>query len=76
MVTHQQSEQLADQAIAHYAARCGVQTPADVAHALEMMISKAARGIEKYCGTEAAIDVTVRTSVHLAKRPQQPSKPN
>lgn len=72
MITSQEANKLADETVAEYAMECGVQSAEDIRNALEMLISKAARGIEKYCGAEAAIEVTVRTSANIAKRPQRP----
>lgn len=71
MVTSQDADNLAEQAIVDYVSKCDVRSAEDIKNALEMLLSKSARGIEKYCGTEAAMDITIRMSVSLAKQPKQ-----
>lgn len=72
MITPQEANRIADEVVAEYAMECEVATPADISNALEMLISKAARGIEKYCGTDAAVEVITRTMLHVANNPAQP----
>jgi hypothetical protein len=71
MITPPEANQLADRIIADYSAQCGVEAPEDIRKVLEMLISKAARGIEKYCDTPTATDVLIRTSLHIATNPQR-----
>jgi hypothetical protein len=66
MVTPEKASNLAEAAIADYAKSCGLATPDDIRKALEMLISKAARGIEKYSGTDVAVQVLMRTTLSLA----------
>lgn len=69
-VTPQQAGEYAEAAILDYARQCGAETPEEVMKALEMLISKAARGIEKYCGSEAAYIVTARTAFNIQPNSQ------
>jgi len=69
MLTPKQADAAAEQAIADYAAALSLSSHTEVRQALEMLISKAARGIEKYCGAEVAVDVLTRTSGHLMRNP-------
>lgn len=71
MITPEQAAAAAEKAIAAYALDCQAHTPEDVRKMLEMLISKAARGIEKECGLQAAVDVLVRTVSHVAHYPQR-----
>ncbi len=71
MISSANANTLADEMVAQYATDCGVQSPEDIRNALEMLISKAARGIEKYCGNQAAIDVLGRTTRHVASFPAE-----
>lgn len=65
MVTSDKASVLAEAAIAQYAQACGLSNPEEIRKALEMLISKAARGIEKYAGTEVAVDVLKRTTLAI-----------
>jgi hypothetical protein len=65
MVTSDKASALAEAAIAQYAQACGLSNPEEVRKALEMLISKAARGIEKYAGTDVAVDVLKRTTLAI-----------
>ena len=67
MITPQQADSLAEKTIVKYCQECGVDTPDDVRKACEMLISKAARAIEKYNGTESAIGVLNRTALYVSK---------
>ena len=61
MLTPEIADKAAEKAIMFYARELNLQTPEDTKHALEMLISKAAKGIEKYCGQEASQMVLIRT---------------
>jgi len=75
MVTPKQADAAAERAIVDYAAELSLSSSTEIQQALEMLISKAARGIEKYCGAEAAVDVLNRTLGHLLRNPLvQPQK--
>jgi hypothetical protein len=50
-----------------YCKGCLCETPEDIRKAGEMLVSKMARGIEKYAGNDAAISVLQRTLTHFAK---------
>ena len=65
MITPQKADIYAEACIALYADRCGVQSPEDIRKALELLISKSARAIEKYTGTPTAVDVLQRTALRL-----------
>ncbi|SDI54771.1 hypothetical protein [Pseudomonas panipatensis] len=65
MITSKEADALADHLLGQYFRACGCATPEDVRKAGEMVISKTARGIEKYCGTARAVDVLQRTWLHI-----------
>ncbi|WP_285259208.1 hypothetical protein [Halopseudomonas bauzanensis] len=67
MITPQQADDLAEKTIAQYCRAAGVETTDDVRKACEMLISKAARAIEKHSGNTAAVQVLDRTSLHIAR---------
>lgn len=69
MITAHEASAASEQALANYAEICGAETPDDLRKALEMMISKAARGIEKYSGNSIAVEVLVRTTERLLTAP-------
>ena len=66
MLTAQECDQVADRIIATYCQTCEVAAPDDIRKAGEMLISKMARGIEKYAGNDAAVAVLNRTVLHVA----------
>lgn len=66
MLTAKQCDQAAEIAIKAYCSRCNCKTPDDIRKAGEMLISKMARGIEKYSGNDAAVEVLNRTVLHMA----------
>lgn len=65
MKTRIECDKVAEDAIVTYCTDCDVDTPDDIRKALELLGSKAARCIEKYCGKEEAINVLLRTICHL-----------
>ncbi|WP_312958802.1 hypothetical protein [Stutzerimonas nitrititolerans] len=67
MLTASDADRLSERMLSTYCRECGVATPDDVRKACEMMISKAARAIEKYNGTGSAIEVLQRTTRHVAR---------
>lgn len=63
MLTPEMADEAAEKAIMSYS-----REPAeDLKHAFEMLISKSARGIEKYCGTDEAVKVVARTAYCISK---------
>ena len=68
MKTAKQCDDLAEEMIFAYCQLAVCHDPDDIRKALEMLISKAARGIEKYCGNEQAIHVLTSTFLHVDKR--------
>lgn len=73
--TSEEAATEAEKAIVLYAAELGLNTPEDACNALEMLISKAARGIEKYCGISKSCEVLHRTLTHMQKTLQTSLKP-
>lgn len=65
MVTPDKASALAEAAITQYAQACNLSNPDEIRKALEMLISKAARGIEKYVSTEVAVEVLKRTTLAI-----------
>jgi hypothetical protein len=65
MLTSAECDQVAEDVIIAYCTNSSVQTPDELRKALELLGSKAARAIEKYCGKEEAINVLRRTICHL-----------
>ena len=55
-----------------YSSQLGLSTTDDVRHAMEMLISKAARAIEKYCDAETAVHVLGSTIAQLEHSPVVP----
>jgi hypothetical protein len=74
-MTSPQAADAAEDAIALYVKRCGANSPDNLRKALEMLISKAARGIEKHAGHQVAMDVLVRTVERVAENPAPASAP-
>lgn len=68
-MTPEETAAAAERAIVAYAQELSLSTPEDARRALEMLISKAARGIEKECGVVAALSALCRTEYHLAANP-------
>ncbi len=64
--------QIAEYLITTYCTSAGVEAPDDVRKACELLISKAARAIEKYNDQAVAQEVLGRTSRHLAAHPMEP----
>ena len=67
MITPEMAEKSAEKAIMSYSRELNIQTAEDLKHAFEMLISKAARGIEKYCGKDEAVKVVARTAFRISK---------
>lgn len=65
MLTPQECGDAAEIMIATYCRAVMCHSADDVRKAGEMLISKMARGIEKYAGNEAAVDVLNRTLLHV-----------
>lgn len=67
MITPEMASEAAEKAIMSYSRELNLQTAKDLKCAFEMLISKAARGIEKYCGKDEAVKVIARTAYHIGK---------
>lgn len=67
--TPEKCSKLAEDVVITYVTACGATTPQDIENFLEMLISKAARGIEKYRGNEAALGVLSRTAGFVERNP-------
>ena len=67
MLTPEMADEAAEKAIMSYSRELNLQTAEDLKHAFEMLISKAACGIEKYCGTDEAVKVVARTAYCISK---------
>ena len=67
MITPEMADEATEIAIMSYSRELNLQTAEDLKHAFVMLISKAARGIEKYCGTDEAVKVVFRTGYHISK---------
>lgn len=65
MITPYEADQAAELMLTTYVRACHVATPDEVRKACEMMISKAARAIEKYNGAPVAVEVLKRTTLNL-----------
>jgi hypothetical protein len=74
-MTLTQAGAAAEDAIARYVKRCGANSPDDMRKALEVLISKAARSIEKSSCHQVAMDVLVRTVERVAENPAPTSAP-
>jgi len=72
MKTPAEVGQVAEYLITSYCTSVEAQTPDDVRKACELLISKAARAIEKYNGQDVALDVLGRTSRYVAAHPMEP----
>ena len=66
MLTPHECGQVAELVITTYCRTCECSTPDELKKAGEMLISKMARGIEKYAGTDKAVEVLKRTALHVA----------
>ncbi len=60
---------LAESYIVVYVGNAECQTPDDVRKACELLISKAARAIEKYNGHQKAVEVLSRSMSYVAANP-------
>lgn len=64
--------QIAEYLIATYCSAAGTETPDDLRKACELLISKAARVIEKSKDLATAVEVLERTSRYVATHPMEP----
>lgn len=64
--------QIAEDLITTYCSAAGTETPDDLRKACELLISKAARAIEKYNDQSTAVEVLERTSRYVATHPMKP----
>ena len=69
MKTRKECDPLSDKAIQFYVAVCECGNPDNLRSALELLIAKAARALEKYCGHAVAVAVLKRTMKHLDRNP-------
>ena len=69
MKTPTEVGQIAEDLITTYCTSAGVETPDDVRKACELLISKAARAIEKYNGHPKSVEVLSRTMSYVATNP-------
>lgn len=67
MLNPKEAASVAEQAIVDYVAEIGCDCNEDIANALEMLMSKSARAIEKVSDTQRAKLVCDRTSHQLSK---------
>ena len=68
-MTSDQAAAAAEHAILQYVKSCGARGQEDMRKVLEMLISKAARGIEKHVCHQVAVDVLQRTIIRVAEYP-------
>lgn len=71
MVTSETAAFEAEELLAAYIVQCEASTPDDLRKLLEMLISKAGRAVEKYCGNDVAADVLFRTVGNIQAVPAQ-----
>lgn len=64
--------QIAEYLITTYCSAAGTETPDDLRKACELLISKAARAIEKHNDQAIAVEVLERTSRYVATHPMEP----
>ena len=69
MKTPNEVGQLAESYITVFVSNAECQTPEDLRKACELLISKAARAIEKYNGHPKAVEVLSRTMSYVASKP-------
>ncbi|MEA1606125.1 hypothetical protein [Pseudomonas spirodelae] len=69
MKTPAEVDQIAENVIASYCSSAGIETPDDLRKACELLISKAARAIEKYNGHTKSVEVLRRTMDYVATNP-------
>lgn len=65
MLTPTEADQVAELMVVAQCRSCGCMTPDDVRKACEMLISKAARAIEKYNDSATAVAVLQRTALFV-----------
>lgn len=71
MKTPAEVGQIAEYLITTYCSAAGTETPDDLRKACELLISKAARAIEKYNDQATALVVLERTSRYVATHPME-----
>lgn len=74
LVTPQEADQAAERVLQEYAAATGAASPDDLRKVLELLISKSARAIEKYCGNQLAVQVLARTAYQVEAKPAPTTK--
>jgi hypothetical protein len=67
MITREQADHLAEQMIVEYCDAAGARTPDEVRKVTELLISKSALAIVKYCGGVDAQMVLTRTMLNVVK---------
>lgn len=72
MKTPAEVGRIAEYLITTYCNSAGAETPEDLRKACELLISKAARAIEKYNDQTTALAVLDRTSRYVASHPMEP----
>lgn len=73
MKTPAEVGQIAEHIITTYCTSAGVETQVDVRKACELLISKAARAIEKHNDLATALGVLGRTSRYVSANPMEPT---
>jgi len=58
---------IAEKCLVDFVNQLDCKTPEDIANVIEMLVSKSAKAVEKYCGTERAKLICDRTSYQLQK---------
>ncbi|TBU78192.1 hypothetical protein [Phytopseudomonas daroniae] len=71
MKTPAEVGQMAETFITTYVITAECQTAEDLRKACELLISKAARAIEKYNGNPVAVDVLSRSMTYVATNPMR-----
>ena len=71
MITASEADQAAELMLTAYCRAAGCSTPEEVRKVCEMMISKAARAVEKYNGVAVTVEVLERTARNIKASPQQ-----
>ena len=64
----------AERLLVEFVQKVGCKNSDDVASVLELLISKSARAIEKYCGNGAAVAVCNKTASYVEANPAQLTK--
>lgn len=69
LVSPKEADVLAEKFIKEYTQSTGASSAEDLRKVMELMMSKAARAIEKYCGNDIAAEVTLRTAYQIQTNP-------